>query len=296
MEITFLGTSYAVPTKERNHTAIFISHEGQNILIDCGEGTQRQFRKANLNPQRLTHLLITHWHGDHILGIPGLMQTLSLHEYNRTLKIYGPPGIKRHMDELSKVFLKDNKVRTEIHELGEASFEDKGLVFKSFKMQHGVPCLAYSIEQKEKTKINMGKLKKIGLSTGPLIGELQKGKDITFNGKSIKSKDIVFKEKGKKISIILDTATNENCIKAAKDADILVCEATYLEEDKEKAREYGHMTSSQAGEVAKKAMAKSLLLTHISQRYDFKKEKILKEAKKHFKNTKIAEDLMKVEV
>ena len=105
IKITFLGTSDSIPTKERNHTSILLNYKNENILIDCGEGTQRQFKKANLNPCRLTSILITHWHGDHILGLPGLLQTLAMQNYNRTLKIYGPRNTKKFAEEIMKMFV-----------------------------------------------------------------------------------------------------------------------------------------------------------------------------------------------
>ena len=103
IKLTFLGTSDSIPTEERNHTSILLTYEGENILIDCGEGTQRQIRKAKLNPCKITRILITHWHGDHVLGIPGLLQTLSMSGYNKTLYIYGPEGTKKFMKELLKI-------------------------------------------------------------------------------------------------------------------------------------------------------------------------------------------------
>ena len=295
MELTFLGTSFMIPTKKRNHSAMLLTHEGENILIDCGEGTQRQFRKAGLNPGKITKLLITHWHGDHILGIPALLQTLGMSNYNKTLQIYGPKGTKKHMRVLSNTFLKGSPVKLQVHEVGAGKIVDEDLVINAYNMHHGIPCLAYSIKQKTKRRIDKKKIKKLGLK-GPLVGKLQKGKDITFEGKKIKAKDITYLQEGKKISIVMDTKINPNCVKAALNADILVCESTYIDKDKDKAEEYKHMTSSQAGTIAKKAKAKKLYLTHISQRYETNENEIARQAKKHFKNTTIAEDLMKVQI
>ena len=117
MKITFLGTSYAIPSAERNHTSVLLTHEGENILIDCGEGTQRQFRKAKLNPCKITRILITHWHGDHVLGLPGLLQTLSLSGYNKELSIYGPKGIKHFISQLVRTFPFQLNYKLKIEEL-----------------------------------------------------------------------------------------------------------------------------------------------------------------------------------
>ncbi len=296
MEITFLGTSFAIPTKRRNHTAILLTNEGENILVDCGEGTQRQFRKAGLNPCKITKLLITHWHGDHVFGIMGLLRTLALSGYSKTLHIYGPKGTSYKMEKIIDTFIKEVEIGLEVHEISsDGQIYDGEVVINAYKMDHGIPCVAYTIEQKTKVKMDVAKLKKLGVQ-GPLVGELQRGKDITYEGKKIKSKDVTFLQKGKKVAFVLDTKLNDNCVKAAKDADVLICEATYLEEDKEKAEENKHLTSAQGGEIAKKAKAKALYLTHISQRYETREDQIVKEARNKFKNSFIAQDLMRVEV
>ena len=296
MEITFLGTSFMIPTKRRNHTAILVTEEGENVLIDCGEGTQRQFKLADKNPCKLTKILITHWHGDHVLGIPGLIQTLNLNSYSKTLQIYGPRGTKRRMEALQELFLHGYDIKMEVHEIDEGSvIEDGPIRIEAFRASHGVPCLAYSIEQRTKTKMDVSKLKKLGIK-GPLIGELQRGKDIIWEGKKVKSRDITHEQKGKKAAFILDTGMAENLSKVAKDADVLICEAQYLDEDREKGEEYLHLTASQAGEIAKKANAKALYLTHISQRYEMCEPKLIKEAKKKFSKVILAEDLMRIEL
>lgn len=297
MEITFLGTSQAIPTESRNHTAILLRYEDEMILVDCGEGTQRQFRKAHINPCKLTRIFITHWHGDHVLGLPGLLQTLALNNYNRTLHIYCPKGTSNYLDQLLRMFAFLGKVNIEKHECEEGVIlDEKKFQMESYIMMHSTRTIAYSFKEKDKTRIDVEKLKKLKIPKGPLIGELQRGKDITVNGKKIKSKDITYEEKGKKISFIMDTVLNDNCIKAAKDADLLICESTYLSSEEDRAAEYLHLTSEQAATIAKKAKAKMLYLTHISQRYEHIPHIILKEAKKVFKNSFIAEDLMNIEI
>ena len=268
MEIIFLGTGQAVPTAERNHTAILLNYENESILVDCGEGTQRQFRKAGLNPCKLTKILITHWHGDHILGIPGLLQTLALSNYNRTLDIYGPYGTKKYMDMILGIFVFAGKIDVNVHEITEGVFYDNKFILEAFSLEHGTPTLAYSFSEKDKKRIDMKKARKLGLKAGPMIGDLQRGKAIKLGKKTIKFSDIGYAEKGKKIAFIFDTQLCDGCIEAAKNADIVISEATYAEEMREKAREYKHLTASQAAMIAKKANAKKLYLSHISQRYE----------------------------
>ncbi|MEK6892707.1 MAG: ribonuclease Z [Nanoarchaeota archaeon] len=290
IKIQFLGTGNMIPTKLRNHTSILLSYANENILVDCGEGTQRQFRIAGISPCKITHLLITHWHGDHMLGIPGLMQTLAMSEYNKTLKVYGPIGTKRFFSLIESLIL-GFKIKMEIHEVSSGIFiEEKDFFIESLPMQHGIQTNAYSFVIKNKIRLDKKKLKKFKLPNSPLLGELQHGKDIVFNGKKIKAKDVSYLEKGKKVSFILDTILNENAFKLAKDADLLVCESSFSSEEKERAKEYQHLTAADAAAIAKKAKAKKLILTHISQRYEHMPKIIEKEAKKIFKNVQLVKD------
>ncbi len=293
--ITFLGTGQAVPTTRRNHTSILLQYSGENIMVDCGEGTQRQFRKARINPCKLTRILITHWHGDHVLGLPGLLQTLALNNYNKTLHVYVPKGTRHRMDLMYRLFVFRGKIKVEIEEVSGKFFETKDFVLEAMPMSHDTPCNAYSFSEKEKIRLNKQKLSKYKIK-GKVIGELARGKDIVWNGKKIKAKDLVYRQKGKKISFILDTEINDNCYKISKDSDLLVSEAVYINQDKELAREYKHLTAEQAGEIAKKSGAKRLILSHLSQRYEANPKPLLQEAKKKFKNTILAEDFMVVEV
>lgn len=294
--ITFLGTSQAIPTARRNHTSILLQHNHENILIDCGEGTQRQFRKAKLNPCKITRILITHWHGDHILGLAGLLQTLLLNGYNKTLYIYGPKGTKQDLFELVNLFVPYNKIPLKIQEISEGKFlETEDFYLESFPMQHSIPCNAYAFVEKEKVRLDKKAIKKLKLPNSPLLGKLQKGEDIVFEGKKIKASQLTYKTEERRISFILDTAINENCHKISKNSNIIISEAVYLENEAELATMHEHLTAKQAGEIAKKANAKSLYLAHLSQRYDGNERLLLKEAKTQFKNTIIAEDLMRIE-
>jgi len=294
--IIFLGTSQAIPTAKRNHTAVLLKYKDENILVDCGEGTQRQFRKAKLNPCKLTRILITHWHGDHVLGLPGLLQTLALNNYNKTLHVYGPKGTERFMSFIYRLFVFSNKLKIEIHEVSGKFLETSDFYIEAFPMKHGTPTNSYVFVEKDKIRLDKTKLKKFNLPHSPLLKFLQEGKDIKHNGKIIKSKNVSYIEKGKKIAFIFDTAINQECYKASENADLLISEATYTKKEADLAREYKHLTAAQSAQIAKKSKVSKLILTHISQRYDNKEKFILQEAKKIFSKTEIAEDLMRVEV
>jgi len=284
--IIFLGTGQAIPTAKRNHPSIFLQYKNESFLIDCGEGTQRQFRRLSLNPCKLTKLLITHWHGDHMLGIPGLLQTLALNGYKRKLEIYGPKGTEFFIKKIMSMFVFQGKINYEVREVTGKFFENKDFCLEAESMKHTSPCLSYSFVEKDKLRIDKRKLKKLKIK-GKIVGELARGKDIVWQGKKILAKDLTFKQKGKKITIILDTA---------KDSDLLICEATYIKQEEDLAQAYKHLTSSQAAGIAKKSKSRKLILTHISQRYENKERIILEEARKIFKNSFLVEDLEKIEI
>ena len=322
--ITFLGTGNAVPTRLRNHTAILIEFLNEHILLDCGEGTQRQFKIAGLSPARLTRLLVTHWHGDHVLGIPGLFQTLAMADYTKRLEIYGPRNTSKYISLLQDIF-REFKISTQVHEVSDMEnsvdcvvhsqnspdrefykklekikripcifVDTPAYCIEAAAMNHGTPANAYSIILKDRRRLDKAKLKKLKLPNIPQIGELQAGKDIVFEGKKIRAKDVSYIEKGKKITVILDTGLTDTAIKLAKNSDLLICESTFSSEEKEKVKEYLHLTSVDAATIAKKAKVKSLILTHISQRYEHAPEIILSQAKKVFKNTSIVKDLDRI--
>ncbi|MDO8564361.1 MAG: ribonuclease Z [Nanoarchaeota archaeon] len=294
IKITFLGTGSAVPSPTRNHTGILAQLLNESILVDCGEGTQIQFRKAEISPHKITKLLITHWHGDHILGIPGLFQTLALSDYSKTLEIYGPKGSKEFMNSIN-ILLGHHKISYKLHEVNSGKiFEDENYFIEAKEMSHGLPSLAYSIVLKDKLRLDKNKLKKLKVPNSPIIRELLKGKNIKLGNKTIKSKQVTYKEKGKKLTIILDTLFNKNAISIAKNSDLLITESSFLESSEKGAKlakDYKHLTAHQSAQIAKKSKSKKLILTHISERYSNDPLILKEEAKKVFKNTEIASDL-----
>ncbi|MAG07797.1 hypothetical protein CMI46_03200 [Candidatus Pacearchaeota archaeon] len=298
IEITFLGTGSAVPTPKRNHPAVLLKFDREMILFDCGEGTQIQFRKARISPSKLTRLFITHWHGDHVLGIPGLLQTLKLNDYSKTLEVYGPSGTKKYFKKIMETFVGVGKLDIKIHEVSRGKVVDEGK-FQIFaeKMDHGVSCLAYRFVEKDRLRIDKKKLGKLKIDKKDLkkLSKLAKGKDVVISGKKLKSKSMTYLEKGNVFAIALDTRVNPNLKKIAKDADVFVCESTFLTE-KELAKEYGHMAVEDVVGVASAAKVGKLYLMHMSQRHELDEKGYLTLARKIFKNTEIARDLMKIEI
>jgi ribonuclease Z len=296
MKITFLGTSDAIPTAKRNHTSILLTYDGESILVDCGEGTQRQFRKAGLNPCKLTRILISHWHGDHILGLPGLLQSLALMGYNKTLNIYGPKGTKEFMKSLLNTFVFTGKYPINVEEVSGKFFETNDFYLEAKSMSHGIPTNAYSFVKKGQLRIDKKKLSKLKIPSGPLLGKIKQGKDIVYDGKKYSAKDLTYRDKEIKISFVLDTKINDKIIPFVKNSNLFICEGTFLSELEEYAGKHLHLTSKQAAEIAKKAKVEKLILTHVSQRYEKDMKPILNESKKVFKNSVLASDLEEFEI
>lgn len=293
VRLTFLGTSDAIPSSDRNHFSIWLNHEGENILIDCGEGTQRQMRRAKLNPCRVNRILITHIHADHILGLVGLLKTMDLSGYNKTLYLYGPKGFKKFIDKLFSTFDISPEYDIELQEVVGSGkfFESEDYYLEAKSMVHGVPCNAYNFVLKGKNRIDRAKLKKSGLSSGPVLKEIKDGKDIVFEGKKYKAKDLTYKEEDKKISFVIDTKDNEKIAPFVKNSDLFISECAFEKDLEDKAKEHKHMTTEQVGNIAKKAGVKKLVLVHVSQRYEKEMDLILKEVKKIFKNAILPKDL-----
>lgn len=296
MELLFLGTSCMIPTKERNTSAMLLTYDEENILIDCGEGTQRQLRIAGIKPTKITKILISHWHGDHVLGLPGLLQTMGASDYNGKLMVYGPRGSKKYVEKMMDAFVFSNKVDFEVEDITKrVFFESKDFLLEAFQLDHSIDCIGFNFIEKDKVKIDTKKTKKIGIPEGPLLGELQRGNAITFKGEKIKPEDVTYKIKGKKITYIADTVLTENCVEFAKDSDMLVCESVYDSIHEDKAYEYKHLTAKQAGLIANNAGVKQLVLTHFSQRYKNTQE-IEEDARGVFDKIICAEDFMRLKL
>lgn len=292
IKIQFLGTGSMVPTKKRNHSSILITYKGERMLMDCGEGTQRQIRFIKEKPSKITKILISHWHGDHILGIPGLMQTMASHEPNKPLMIYGPENTKKYIKYMFKSFSTERIVKHKIKEIkNNIVCKEKDYEIHCAKLQHVIPTYGYSFIEKDVRKINKAYLKKLGINNDPILKKLQQGKNIKWKNKTIKAKDATWIQKGKKITYIPDTRYCKDIIKLAKDSDLLICESTFGPERSDEAKEYKHLTATQAAEIAKESNSKHLILTHFSQRYKDTKS-LLNSAKKIFKKTECAEDFL----
>ncbi len=297
MEIIFLGTSSAVPTLERNHPSIALRAFAEVMLFDCGEGTQRQLIEAKISPMKITKIFISHFHGDHILGLGGLIQSLGFRGREKDLDIYGPKGLHKIINAISSFGYFQINYNLNIHEIQDGTIiETEDYVVECAKVEHNIPSYAYSIREKKKPLFLREKAEELGIPPGPLYGKLHNGEEVEFEGRIIKPEQVLGEaKKGKKISYSGDTRPCEAMIRLARDSDILIHESTYEAEDYQRAVDNAHSTSVEAAEIAREANVNELVLTHISTRYTSDKN-IKSEAQKVFKNTKVARDYMKIDL
>jgi len=299
LRITFLGTSASIPTKTRALSSVALKREGEIFLFDCGEGVQRQMITAKIGFNRKTRIFITHMHGDHVLGLPGLLQTMSLLGRDKPLQIYGPQGIAEFIDAIKRTVKFALKFPVEVYEVEEGLIvEEKEYEIHSAWAEHSVPSLAYALIEKPRPgRFNPERAISLGVPKGPLWSRLQRGEEIRLpDGRTIKPSDVLGPpRRGRKIVYVGDTRPSDAIADFAFGADVLIHEATFADDLAERAEDDMHSTPSGAALVAKKAKVELLVLTHISARYGDPKV-LLEEAKKHFPNVIVAEDYMSIDV
>ena len=301
MRLVFLGTSAMVPTKERNVQSIYLDYNGEGILLDCGEGTQRQLQFANLNAQKITTILISHWHGDHVSGLIGLLQTLGhfCGEEKKTLHLFGPKDSKKYLNNLLSSCIFELNIHLEVTEIDSSQLtlcrQTNQYEIHAQNLEHSVPTLGFRFIKKPRYSIIPSKLAQLNIPVGPHLQQLQQGKSIDFQGQTISPQEVCQYHSQKSIAFVFDTRECSACYSLAESADLLVCEAVYTHDLLHKAHEYFHMTAQQAAQLASQSSAQELILTHFSQR--FKDVSVLQdEAKNIFPNTTCAYDFMKKEL
>lgn len=288
-QITFLGTAGSIPTPERSMPAIALKYEGSLFLFDCGEGTQRQMMKCKVGYGSLDAVFITHLHMDHFLGIYGLIETLHLTSPNpKPVDFYAPRQFEQLLINRYPFILLHEAKKGEL-------FKGKGFSISAFPVKHNTNSFGFVFQEHEKIKFDEKKAKSLGLK-GKMFTEIQNKGSLVVNGKKIKLEDITWSKPGRKVVYAGDTAPTSETVKAAKDADLLIHEASFAEDKSQEAKERMHSTAKQAAEIAKKANVKKLILTHISSRYSsaVEMDKLLQEAKSLFPNCEIAFDGFKI--
>jgi ribonuclease Z len=294
-EILFLGTSASAPSAKRGLSAQIVKHDEYRFLVDCGEGTQRQILQSGTGFKNLKHILITHGHLDHILGLGGLMSTFMRWEAIEELDIFGGrTTLDRVHDLVYGVVLRGNEspMPLRLNEIKPGTFFDADdFTVTAFSVTHrGPDCLGYIFEGKARHPFLAEKANELGVPFGPERRELVEGREITLaDGRRIKPEDVLGPlQKGVKLVITGDAGRTDNMFDACKDADALVIESTYLDEEAEMASQFSHLTARQAAELAVKANVKKLIITHISRRY--REKDVLKEAQAIFPNSVVARD------
>jgi ribonuclease Z len=298
--VVFLGTAGSVPTPDRSLPAVLIQRQNEQLMFDCGEGAQRQMIKAKVGFHKKAKIFISHMHGDHVLGLPGLLQTMALMDRQRKLEIYGPQGLKSFLSDIRENLQFVLTFPVEIHEIIDVGMicNEEEYAVEATWSNHVIPSLAYAFVEKPRPgKFYPDKAKALGVPEGQLWSKLQHGDAIKLSdGRVVKPGEVMGPLRaGRKIVYTGDTRPFKGFAKFAADADMVIHDATLDDALAENAAEDGHSTPSQAAEDAKEAKAKKLVLTHISARY-VDAGLLLDQAQKVFKNTVVAEDFMVLEL
>jgi len=303
MRVIPLGTSSGKPTLKRNVSALAVVREAEWLLFDCGEGTQTQVSRAGLSPSRLSAVFITHLHGDHFNGLPGLLSTMGLDRRTRDLELTGPRGIGEYLTLLERLrvaFLTYPVTLREFSSLPESMvvYETPEYSVSALALDHRLFALGYRLQERPRPgRFNVENARTLGVPEGPMWGRLQAGDDVRLDdGRLVRSSEIVGPPRsGKSVAYCLDTRPCAMSVELARDVDLLIHEATYTEEFAAEAQQYGHSTAAQAARTARDAGARRLLITHFSTRYPDPMP-LLNEARAIFPDTVMAEDLVEIEV
>lgn len=304
MDILFLGTGAGIPAKLRNVTSIalkLLEERGVIWLFDAGEATQHQILHTSIRPRRIEKIFITHLHGDHIYGLPGLLASRSFQGGESEVIVYGPKGLKEYITISLSVGQTYLKYPLKIVEIDEGIiFDDEQFTVEARLLDHGIPSYGYRIIEKDKPGTLLAdKLVEAGVQPGPIFRKIKEGETFTLDdGTIIVPADFLGPDiKGRIVTILGDTRYCDNAILLAKDVDLLIHEATFSKGEEKLAYDYFHSTTHQAAEVAKQSGSKQLCLTHISSRYDRQAwAELAAEAQEVFANTDIAEDFKEINI
>ena len=297
-DLTFLGTSASVPSAERNHPGLLVEAGGDRILVDCGEGTQRQLLRSGAGFRRLDRLLLTHGHFDHVLGIPGLLSTLRLQQSADIMRVHGGPGTLDVVMRMCAGFWKQGRapISLELLPLAAGRVIDAGeFTVDCFPVRHrDTDSFGFSFESQARRHLVPGRLAALAVPDGPIRKGLAQGRPVTLeDGRTIDPEDVLGPPAArKKLVIVGDTETTDGLADRVRDADLLVIEATFLDRDAAMALDYGHLTAAKAAGLAAESNVKQLILTHVSGRYP--EAEILAEAAKVFPNSRVAADFDRI--
>jgi len=267
-ELYVLGTASQIPTRHRNHNGFFLRWDKEGILFDPGEGTQRQLTLAGLSASAITRICITHFHGDHCLGLPGVIQRLSL-ENVPTVTVHYPGSGQAYFERLrgASIYAGFEKLDPRPIKTAGILFEDDTLVLETIPLDHEVDCFGYRVRERDQLRVRQDRLDAAGIK-GPIVGELLRKGRVEVNGRTIRRQEVAEVRPGQAFAFVMDTRLCEGAQALALGADLLVCEATFLSSEAALAKESGHLTALEAGTLARDAGARRLVLGHFSQRYE----------------------------
>lgn len=290
-DLIIFGTSSQHPTRERNHGGYLIRWNGEGFLCDPGEGTQRQFIFANVSPTQVTRILISHFHGDHCLGVGSMLMRLNL-DGVKEVHCYYPASGKKYFDRLRYGTSYHEAIKVIEHPVEqEGIVDDSGeFIIEAYRLDHGnIENLGWRIREKDEIKFHKEKLDAFGIR-GPMVTELKNKGSLVVDGKKVQLEEVSYVRTGDVVAVVIDTRPCPGVFKTADNARLLLCESTYLETEKKLAKDHFHLTAREAAEIAKLARAEELVLTHFSARYISLKP-FEEEARKVFPNTHVAKDL-----
>ena len=298
IRVTFLGTAASRPTVARNVSCIVLNREGELLMFDCGEGTQRQMMKYGTG-FTLDDIFVTHLHADHFLGVIGLLRTMGLQGRETPMRLWGPPRGATILREAVHLGVERVPFEIEITELAPGDRvrrADYDVV--AFATRHGTGSIGFAlVEHERKGRFNLERARELGIPEGPLFGQLHRGLPIQVDGRTIRPEDVVGEPRpGRTIVYTGDTRPGRETIDIARDADLLIHDATFGEEESERAHATGHSTAREAATVARDAGVAKLCLTHISSRYAENPRELEREARAVFKPTVVAYDGLELEV
>jgi ribonuclease Z len=299
-ELVALGTSSQAPTRQRSHSAYLLRWDGEGFLLDPGEGVQRQLILANIAASSIHHICITHFHGDHCLGLPGILQRLSMDRCDHPIHLYYPDSGQIYVERLCGASIYQYPVELKLHPVRHTSGQilelhrTNGYALKSFPLDHSVPTIGYRIEEPESIHFLPETLALLGVR-GPKVGELQRKGWLDISGRIVRIEEVTVPRQGSVFAFVMDTRPCPGAIALAKEADLLVMEATYISEHKDLACLHFHSTAEDASKTALAAGVRKLALTHFSQRYADSSPH-LKEAKRFFSDVIALNDLDRVTI
>jgi ribonuclease Z len=300
MKVVFLGTGGTIPTERRKHPALAIRREGDTFLFDCGEGAQTQIFKARLGIASIRAILVSHLHGDHVLGIPGLLMTMTQSNRSQPLIVAGPVGIVKWIGDMCEDLTFHPSFDVSVREIESGPvIVSPQYEIHAFSVEHGIVALGYCFEEtKRPGRFQVEKALRLKIPKGPLWGRLQSGHSVSLEGGTQIHPDEVLtpSRRGRKVVYAVDSRPCAETVQAALDADLLIHDGMFLSEDLDKAQTRGHSTVAEAAQVASNARVGRLALTHLSPRYRGEEGRFLKQACKVFSQTVVAEDLMELEI